>query len=326
MSSIAIVIVTYQGSEWIRPLLNSLHENSLSTSIIIVDNASNDNTCEIVRNEFPDTTLIALDTNLGFGGGNNVGITHALKAGFEYIFLVNQDGIVPRDTIRTLHDFMNNNREFGIATPVHCSPDDTCLDQKTYTGYLRSYGFEYLSDAALGNPIRAGYRIRGINAAAWFVRAEVFRTAGSFDPLYFRHGKNDDLISRFSYHGIKFGIISPANFINLMQFSPSPRPTHSSQLELESPRSRAALLRRIKQPGISTRFSITIMLAKGIVQLLAEFIIKRNGLQLFAHVRATASLLADLPAVVRHRKICERKDPHVLAGQEITESKWPSTA
>jgi len=69
MSSIAIVIVTYQGSEWIRPLLNSLRENSLPTSIIIVDNASNDNTCEIVRNEFPDVTLLPLSTNLGFGGG-----------------------------------------------------------------------------------------------------------------------------------------------------------------------------------------------------------------------------------------------------------------
>ncbi|MCK9259483.1 MAG: glycosyltransferase family 2 protein [Azoarcus sp.] len=312
MSSIAIVIVTYQGSEWIRPLLNSLHENSLSTSIIIVDNASNDNTCEIVRNEFPDTTLIALDTNLGFGGGNNVGITHALKAGFEYIFLVNQDGIVPRDTIRTLHDFMNNNREFGIATPVHCSPDDTCLDQKTYTGYLRSYGFEYLSDAALGNPIRAGYRIRGINAAAWFVRADTFRKVGGFDPIFFMYGEDDDLIARFEHHEIPFALVPAARFVHLRQPQRGMPSAISARIKGEARRTRATLLARIKRPGTSLTFAASTLIALGIIQPTAAFILRRDFVTVIAHWIATFQTAMSLKKAFQHKSICENEGHHYL--------------
>lgn len=312
MTSIAIVIVTFQGRDLIGPLLQSALESAPSATVIVVDNASTDGTPEVIRDNFPDVVLIQLENNLGFGVGNNVGIAYALRAGCTYIYLVNQDGIIPPDSINALCDFMEGHLEFGVATPVHCSPDLTRLDQKSFTGYLGPYGHTYLSDAALGRPLSAFYRIRGINAAAWFVRASVFEKVGGFDPIFFMYGEDDDLIARFEYHEVAFALVPSARFIHLRQPSLHRAQNSLQRFSREQRTTYSTLLARVKRPGTSPSFAISIILSHGVLRPLADFLIKRGSTTLLSHWLASLRLIANLPKAFRHMRICEAPGPHFL--------------
>lgn len=85
MPHISVVIVTYNAEPWIRKNLQSLAESSLAAHVIVVDNASTDRTAEIIKTEFPSVELICKSRlNLGFGGGNNIGIARAIENGSSY--------------------------------------------------------------------------------------------------------------------------------------------------------------------------------------------------------------------------------------------------
>ena len=67
--------------------------------IIVVDNNSTDDTVLILKDKYPDITLLALKKNLGFGRGNNIGIRNAYKYGAEHVLLLNQDAYVNSKTV-----------------------------------------------------------------------------------------------------------------------------------------------------------------------------------------------------------------------------------
>src|SRR5258705_5710697 len=87
---ISVVIVSYKVPELLRACLASLQRESggRSHEVIVVENASGDGSAELVRDEFPDVRLIALDQNIGFTAGSNLA---ALDPLCEYVLLLNPD-------------------------------------------------------------------------------------------------------------------------------------------------------------------------------------------------------------------------------------------
>jgi len=75
----------------LKSLRNITYPNK---EVIVVDNASKDGSGEILKKEFPEVTHILSPDNLGFSGGNNIGINHARKNGCEHLLLLNNDTIV----------------------------------------------------------------------------------------------------------------------------------------------------------------------------------------------------------------------------------------
>ena len=86
MKKVFVVIVTYNGVQWIRKCLQSCQDYP----VVVVDNQSTDATVEIIQNEFPKVHLIEESKNHGFGQANNIGISYALNKGADYVFLLNQ--------------------------------------------------------------------------------------------------------------------------------------------------------------------------------------------------------------------------------------------
>ncbi len=84
---ISIIIVNYNLTESVRELLNSIKKyvNSINYEVIVVDNNSPDRSVENLKLEFPDFQFIYLNTNFGFGHGNNVGFS--ISRG-EYLLLL----------------------------------------------------------------------------------------------------------------------------------------------------------------------------------------------------------------------------------------------
>ena len=127
--SIYTIIVTYNGSKWIKKCLDSVYSSRIESKIVIVDNNSTDDTISIIRNNFKNVILFCLNKNLGFGRANNIGIIKALNYDPQYVFLLNQDAEVKKDTIEKLISKFENHPEFSILSPMHYF-DSNHLDAK----------------------------------------------------------------------------------------------------------------------------------------------------------------------------------------------------
>ena len=107
VDSTFIVIVTFNGMQWIEKCLNSVHS---VYKIVVVDNYSSDDTVAYIKNKCPRAKLLLQSKNLGFGAANNIGISYALNQGADYVFLLNQDVYIESNTIDKLIEVHHNQR------------------------------------------------------------------------------------------------------------------------------------------------------------------------------------------------------------------------
>lgn len=308
---IFVVIVTYNGSAWIRLALESLRRSITACNTIVVDNASTDQTVTIIQNEFPNAQLLPQSQNTGFGIGNNIGISHAIRSGAEYIFLLNQDAYVTPQAIGELTSFLERHPTYGVATPLHCSPDLSAVDPQTQNRYLQGYAPKYLSDACIGS-VAEHYDIYGINAAAWMVRAKAFEIAGGFDPLFFMYGEDDDLISRMNALGQRFALVPHSRIVHLRAKSPRKKVGLHREIWALSERARSGLLLDAKLPSGSMLGKVIRLLVGGVAMPILQVLVTHNWKDTLAYPLATARILFHWRSVVLSARRCAAAGPHYL--------------
>ena len=111
---VAVVILNYNGAEMLAGFLPLVQEFSPEADVVVADNASTDNSVELVRSKFPDVTLIALDRNYGFADGYNKALE---QVDAEYYILLNSDVEVTPGWIAPLLSFMDARREVVACQP-----------------------------------------------------------------------------------------------------------------------------------------------------------------------------------------------------------------
>ena len=111
---LSIVIVSYNVRAFVEQCLDSVQKASegIATEVFVVDNASADDTVEVIGSRYPWVHLIANSENLGFASANNIAIRQS--AG-EYVLLLNPDTVVEEDTLRQSLAFMDAHPEAGGA-------------------------------------------------------------------------------------------------------------------------------------------------------------------------------------------------------------------
>jgi GT2 family glycosyltransferase len=312
-SRVFVVIVTYQAEAWIVKCIGSLVDSKDRPTIVVVDNASQDSTCSIIETQFPDVRLIRSTKNLGFGAGNNIGIEYALHAGADYIFLLNQDAYVSTTSIGQMRRYLDAHSDVGVASPLHCAADGKA-DERTLVDYVRRFFVEYLLDLTAGKSAEA-YQGRGVNAAAWFVRASVFREFGGFDPLYFMYGEDDDLLARWAYHRVRFHLLPDAKVVHLRESAPSPPRKLLAEVRHRARRHRSTLLNRIMRPGHSLPHSLAVWLSKGLLEPFQLLPVRRNVVEFTAQLLAALTVAIEFPQLRAHQRITTTKGPHFLFSQ-----------
>ncbi|MBP2681099.1 MAG: putative glycosyltransferase, partial [Candidatus Krumholzibacteriota bacterium] len=125
---VAIVVLNWNGKVLTMECLESLASLTYANAeVIVVDNGSSDGTADAVRKTYGDrVTIIENPTNLGFAGGNNVGIRRALEGGADYVLLLNNDTVVDRALVDRLVETITESRNIGIVGPkiYYASPAD----------------------------------------------------------------------------------------------------------------------------------------------------------------------------------------------------------
>jgi GT2 family glycosyltransferase len=197
-----VVIVTYNGAQWIDKNITSLLTSSYPVSVIAIDNNSTDNSAALLET-YPEVDLIKSPDNLGFGKANNIGIKKALDAGAHYVFLLNQDAWVFEDTIKSLVTKMEANHGFGVMSPVHYSGDGVTLDESFKVYYSR----KITQDTAVAV-------VPFVNAAAWMLSRACMEKVGIFEPLFSHYGEDRNYCDRVRFHKFYIGIDADSRIVH----------------------------------------------------------------------------------------------------------------
>lgn len=192
MKKVATIIVTYNGEKWIEKCLNSIQNSGYFTQIFVVDNASTDDTLEIVK-KF-DTELIQSKENTGFGFANNIALKKALESDFDYFFLINQDLYVKKETLRQLIDFSEKHPASGIIAPIQYDGNGEKIDHN-FNQYIQ-----------LSEDKGDYYETTFANAAAWLITKDCLQKVGFFSPHFPHYGEDRNFCERALFHNFKISI------------------------------------------------------------------------------------------------------------------------
>lgn len=184
------IVLTWNSRNEIAACLKHLIASTYpGRQIIVVDNASTDDTLAIVRADFPDVLVIQNTENLGFVRGNNLGIEYALAHDADYVFLVNDDTAVATDALEQLVRVGDENAGAGILSPAIASffrPD------RIYLGGVIDWrnceAHEALASDSAADVVEIDYA----PGAALLIKAAVAKQIGSLDADYFSYYEDVD--------------------------------------------------------------------------------------------------------------------------------------
>lgn len=194
--SVYIIILNYNGDDDTIACLESLSCNDYPNyKTVVVDNASPNGSearlREYQRRSGRDFVLIQSGANLGFSGGNNVGIRYALEQGADYIWLLNNDTEIEPDALSKLVNKIETNPAIGICGSKLVYHHDRTRVQGLGGTYSQLTGVvgTILDEAELG-------RLRYVIGASMLFRSAVFREFGLLSEDYFLYYEEIDIAER----------------------------------------------------------------------------------------------------------------------------------
>lgn len=210
---VSIITINYNQSEVTADFLNSLRKISYPDyEIIVVDNASPTDNPDRLKEDFPEIQLIKSKENLGFAGGNNLGIK---KANGKYLFFINNDTIVPVNVLEPLVERLENEPEIGMVSPKIKFHWDPTLIQ--YAGYTKmnpytirnhSIGYHQTDGPEFDQPKET----ESIHGAAMLVSRAAIKKAGLMPDVYFLYYEEQDWVQMIKRAGFKI-FYEPKSYI-----------------------------------------------------------------------------------------------------------------
>jgi GT2 family glycosyltransferase len=199
------IVVTYNGMMWYDRCFKSLISSEILLDVIVIDNASSDESVSYIKDNFPTIHIIESQVNLGFTMANNIGIKYALDNNADYVFLLNQDAwLVESNALSYLVDVFKNNVDAGIVSPIHFNGLKSGLD----SNFAYNMPWTFVSDAYF-QTMKEFYEVQFVNAAAWLISNKCIQKVGGFDSSLFVHnGEDGNYCQRALYHGFKIVVNS----------------------------------------------------------------------------------------------------------------------
>ena len=218
MDKVAIVILNWNGVKMLTRFLPNVLDYSRGDAVVYVaDNASTDNSLEVLKTHFPEVRLVVLDKNWGFAEGYNRALQQ-IEA--EYYVLLNSDVEVSHHWLTPLVEFMDNNADAAACQPKLLSEKDHDLFEYAGAcgGLIDRYGYPFcrgrMFDTVEADDGQYDYEdeILWATGACMMVRAADFKSAGGFDARFLAHSEEIDLCWRLRLMGRKIYCV-PDSFV-----------------------------------------------------------------------------------------------------------------
>lgn len=317
-----VIIVSYNFERWMDRCLGSLRQLKQPADVLVVDNASQDRTASLIREHYPEVRLICSPKNLGFGRANNIGMQIAIKEGYDFVFLLNQDAWIEPDTLCILTQLSERHPDHGIFSPLHLTGSGERLEQG-FAGYTGLKSLEEIKNALPetgNNQAETGSSVKEcsnhlkkndnceteignsrelvtvpfINAAFWLIPVRILKQVGGFCPLFNHYGEDVDYVNRLHYQGYRVG------------YSPLVRGCHDRE---HRPVSREAWLRSeevyLLTEYVNIRRSLPAAFGYGVLAGIKKAwkqCLDHDQSTAMAYLRITARLLRRTPEVLHYRR------------------------
>ncbi len=284
---VLVIILNYKHAddtiECIQSVQKSDYENY---DLLVIDNASEDGSCQKIRSQFPEIRLIENPINLGYAGGNNVGIRHALQKQYDYIFILNNDAIVTSGTLRKLVDVAEKNPNATIVAPKVFFYDQpkiinsfgTRIDWFRLRSHIEAYGHE--DNGAFDRIVEKEI----IPGAALLLKRELFNDVGLFNEDLFLLHEDADLCLRNRKKGFCNMLVPDAFVYHKISKTLSAYPFLSSYYSVRNmlylSRWHASLWNRLK-----CRVGLTLLMIKKCLILCTKPAEKEKVLGFFTGIR-----------------------------------------
>lgn len=211
---ISIVIVNYKVPGYLRDAIRSVQDAELAeqAEILVVDNASGDNSKELITSEFKNVNWIQLKSNVGFGKACNIGVQ---SSSGKYVLLLNPDTVIAKDTLKVAVDFMQSHPKAGLMGPKILNQDGS-LQASCRRGFVTPlvafYYFTGLSRIFPKSKHFARYHLTymdenesavvdAVSGSFMFIRRTLFDQLHGFDEQFFMYGEDIDLCWRVREKG-----------------------------------------------------------------------------------------------------------------------------
>jgi len=221
---VTIMVINYNGKKWLEQCFRSLAKTSYeNTEICLVDNASNDGSLELVRQEFPNVSIIQHDRNYGFAEGYNRAIQ---MVDADYILLLNNDTqIIDSNWVSVMVNAMQeDNKVAAIACKMLSMENPKLIDSIGGRCYWWTRGFPIGLDEE-DNGQYDSPRVEPFNvcAGAALVRRDAFTEVGGFDSAMFAAYEDLDLCWRLRLRGYSISYVPSAVVLHYLSGSWGPR-------------------------------------------------------------------------------------------------------
>jgi len=217
---LSIIVVSYNTKAvTLRCLESVLGEISgHSTEVIVVDNASSDDSVDSIRQSFPSVKVICNLRNIGFAAGNNLGMKNAVG---RFFLLINSDAFVQPGAIKALFEFLTDNPDYALVGPRILNADGS-LQRSCFRfpspgrAWVENLWISapFSPDSILGNyrrwPHDREQEVDWVIGACFMVRREAYKQIGGFDERFFMYAEETDWQLRMRRAGWKIGFTPAA--------------------------------------------------------------------------------------------------------------------
>jgi GT2 family glycosyltransferase len=216
---LSIVVINWNTWQDTLECLESLKNSEYKYfTVLLIDNGSTNDSVErmkewLARYGFGiKHVLLENRTNLGFAGGNNIGIAYAVEKGYKYIMLLNNDTVIAPKALGHLIDTMEHDPDWGVITPqirYHGEPERIANSggRLTIFGHRNYYDSDRLTSECPGDSVR---RITFITGCALLVRSEILKSVGGLSDHFFFGEEDFDFSLKMKKQGVKMGCVRKA--------------------------------------------------------------------------------------------------------------------
>jgi len=206
---VAVVVISYNGAELLRkfipPILNAEYDNF---EVYVINNASTDDTAELLATEFPQVKVVTIAVNKGFTNGYVEGLA---QIDHEYYVLVSSDIEVTSNWMKPIIDLMDSDQSIAACQPKIKSYDDKTLFEYSGSagGYMDALGYPFCRGRLFFTMEEDKGQYEDTRETFWasggclFIRSELYHRSGGLDNDFYAHMEEIDLCWRLKNMGYK---------------------------------------------------------------------------------------------------------------------------